>query len=81
MWTHAARIVENNKFHSKIGNLFDIFHSDGDVFADSSYGRVYAYMRRREEGRCITSEIMNRPIKLNPPEDLRRLADFYFGVL
>ena len=45
-WTHAARIVEENIFHSKIGTAWDIHHSGGDIFENTEYGRIYAYMKR-----------------------------------
>lgn len=44
-WTHAAKIVAQNIFHSKIGTAWDIKHSGGDVFDNTEYGRVFAIMK------------------------------------
>lgn len=44
-WTHASRIVASDKEHSKFGGSWDAYHGR-DVFAGSSYGTPYAYMRR-----------------------------------
>ena len=50
LWTHAARILEEHLYHSKIGGLWDIHHSDGNVMhfnnPVSTYGLVYGYMKR-----------------------------------
>lgn len=45
-WTHAARILMDNEYHSKMGGAWNIHHSSGNVFKDSIYGEVYTYMRR-----------------------------------
>lgn len=45
-WTHAARVISKDVYHSKMGPSFDIHHSSGDVFAGTTYGKVYAFMKR-----------------------------------
>lgn len=45
-WTHAARVISKDVYHSKMGPSFDIHHSSGDVFAGTTYGTVYAFMKR-----------------------------------
>lgn len=50
-WTHAARIIEDGVYHSKLGESFDIFHRRGDVMNKAnnpieSYGIPFLYMRR-----------------------------------
>ncbi len=46
-WTHAARIITDEVYHSKMGQLWDIYHSSGDLFKDSPYGNIFCYMKRR----------------------------------
>lgn len=45
-WTHAAKVLSNNEFHSKMGEENDIHHSAGAVFAGTCYGRIYQFMKR-----------------------------------
>ena len=49
-WSHAARVLEEHLYHSKVGGLWDIHHSDGNVmhFNDPkiTYGYVYCYVKR-----------------------------------
>lgn len=51
-WTHAARIVTDTLEYSKFGQSFDGQHSHevlcrtGAGYADQSYGKAYAYMKR-----------------------------------
>ena len=44
-WSHAAKIIDSLKLHSKFGALNDAFHSGGDSLS-IRYGYIYAYMRR-----------------------------------
>ena len=53
-WTHAARVIDDNILHSKIGTAWDIHHSGGNVFSDSEYGSIYAYMKRSIYDRYLT---------------------------
>ena len=53
-WTHAARVIADNVHHSKIGTAWDIHHSAGNVFSDSEYGSIYAYMKRAISDRYLT---------------------------
>lgn len=57
IWTHAAKIVENNLYHSKMGEAWDIVHSAGDVFHNDSYGDVFAFMKRPIKDRDITLKL------------------------
>lgn len=45
-WTHAARILMDNEYHSKMGEAWNIHHSSGNIFEDSVYGKIYTYMKR-----------------------------------
>lgn len=51
-WTHAARIISATTEYSKFGPMWDATHSHdvlfntGDQYADQSYGKAYAYMKR-----------------------------------
>ena len=74
VWTHAARILKDNLYHSKIGGLFDIYHSAGDVFEKTEYGKVYQFMRRNVENRVITERIMRIPVISPNDEDKERIA-------
>lgn len=52
-WSHAARVIGPNEYHSKIGGLWDIHHSDGDVMNNpilgpNNYGLVYQIMKRKK---------------------------------
>ena len=73
-WTHAARIVRNNIYHSKIGNLFDVYHSGGCVFADTTYGTVYKFMRREISKRAITEKIKSVPVMIPNDKEKERIA-------
>ena len=53
-WTHAARVIGDNIFHSKIGTAWDIHHSGGNTFDNTEYGSIYAYMKRPISERYIT---------------------------
>ena len=57
-WTHAARIEEDNKYHSKLGTEYDIIHRAGDVFHEVDYGDIYAYMKRSVRDRALTQQLL-----------------------
>ena len=44
-WTHAVRIIENGKEHSKFGESFDGTHGHRR-FEGTSYGKPFAFMQR-----------------------------------
>lgn len=51
-WTHAARIIADGVYHSKLGESFDIFHRRGDVMdkannPSESYGIPFVFMKRK----------------------------------
>lgn len=52
-WTHAAKIIDEGKYHSKFGASYDGAHSNGDVLA-KKYGEVYQIMRRPKENAYLT---------------------------
>ena len=52
-WTHASKIVDVNECHSKMGEMNDIHHRDGDVFAGTIYGEIFQYMKRPIKDRSI----------------------------
>lgn len=61
MWKHAARVIGDNLYHSKLGEGHDIHHRGGDVLnkaskPEYSYGKPYAYMRRKKEDNHITED-------------------------
>ncbi len=43
VWTHAAKIVGLDKYHSKLGPSYDVFHSSSSTFG---YGEIFQFMRR-----------------------------------
>ena len=51
-WTHAARILNANEYHSKAGESYDFHHGNGVRLLYNpyrplySYGHIYAYMKR-----------------------------------
>lgn len=58
-WTHAARILSDEEYHSKFGNGWDAHHGEGDVLhnkskPDKSYGHVYQYMARPKIYRVVS---------------------------
>lgn len=53
-WTHAAKIIGDNVFHSKIGTAWDIHHSGGNIFAETEYGSIFTYMKRPISERYLT---------------------------
>lgn len=69
-WSHAARVISNNLYHSKMGESFDIYHRNGNVFKDSCYGEVYQFMKRKIEDRIITERIKALPPVITIPYDI-----------
>lgn len=52
-WTHAARVITSNEYHSKLGEGWDIHHSNGGVlhnskFPNNAYGVEFQYMKRHK---------------------------------
>lgn len=51
-WTHAARILNKNEYHSKAGDSYDFHHGSGEkllynkYYPRYSYGHVYQFMKR-----------------------------------
>lgn len=54
-WQHAARVVDNNKYHSKFGESYDGTHSNGNVLL-LGYGVPYQIMRRLKNDAHLTDE-------------------------
>lgn len=48
MWSHAAKLQENGGWASKLAEIEDIWHQNEHCFADSIYGNVFEYMRRKK---------------------------------
>lgn len=69
-WCHAARIVEQGVYHSKIGPSFDVKHRSGDLFAGTSYGEVYQIMRRSQDKRSIVERIKQEEPRMLIPENI-----------
>lgn len=64
-WTHAARVIENDNYHSKFGYNVDGFHKSGDILS-SKYGTVYKFMKRLQANRQISMSIRST---LPPPQN------------
>jgi hypothetical protein len=47
-WTHAARQLANGRWTSKMGDAEDLVHSSPGGVADSIYGHVWHFMKRRK---------------------------------
>lgn len=69
-WTHAARVLSTDLYHSKIGSSFDIYHRSGDVFNGTSYGIIYQFMKRRLENFIITERIKKEKPIINIPDNI-----------
>lgn len=69
-WTHAAKVLDRNVYHSKIGGSFDIKHSGGEVFAGSTYGTIYQFMRRKQTDRSICEDIRKQVPGFSIPDDI-----------
>lgn len=72
-WTHAARVIGDNLYHSKMGESFDIHHSGNNVFSQSPYGIEYQSMRRRIEDRSIIDDIVAQESSISIPRDINNL--------
>ena len=70
-WTHAARILDVNTYHSKFGYNVDGFHRSGNVLS-SKYGLVYQFMKRAVADRQISANIRNT---LPPPQNYLTLPN------
>lgn len=55
-WSHAAKIIDDIRYHSKFGASNDAFHSGGDTLMQG-YGSIFTYMRRKCEDAHITDDI------------------------
>lgn len=67
-WAHAAKVVGEGRYHSKIGESFDIYHRNGNVFEGTSYGIIYCFMRRLKCKIDIVEKIMQaEPIPAEIP--------------
>lgn len=58
-WTHAARVISPNEYHSKAGKAWDFHHGPGDALTNInspsiSYGNVYTFMKRPKLYRVIS---------------------------
>ena len=59
-WTHAARILSEEEYHSKAGESFDFHHGSGDRLLYNSYrpiysyGHVYGFMKRAKYKRVYS---------------------------
>lgn len=69
-WSHAARVLSANIYHSKIGSSFDIYHRSGDIFNGPFYGEVFQFMKRKVEDRIITERIKSEPSVITVPENI-----------
>ena len=69
-WCHAARIVAEGIYHSKIGHSFDVRHRSGDLFSGTSYGEVYQVMKRPMELRSIVEKIKQEEPRLIIPDNI-----------
>lgn len=57
-WTHAAKVIDDHRLHSKLGALHDVMHRSGDIFEECEYGSEYAYMKRPIEKRDLTKQLL-----------------------
>jgi len=65
-WTHAARVLSKDVYHSKMGPSFDIHHSSGDVFDGTNYGEVFQFMKRlKSERQSILDRVANEEPRLS----------------
>lgn len=48
LWSHAAKLEENGEWTSKLGEIEDIRHRSEHCFANSIYGNLVHYMRRKK---------------------------------
>lgn len=70
-WTHAARILNENEFHSKIGEAWDIHHGsenrrmENHSNPDQGYGVIYKYMKRLKIFRLYSYWLILKAIFIN----------------
>lgn len=50
-WEHAARLLHNGMWSSKIGYFNDIQHDSPEAIAGRDYGHPFKYMKRRRKRR------------------------------
>ena len=55
-WTHAARIIDIDRYHSKFGYNVDGYHKSGNLLS-SKYGTVYKFMKRPFAERSLSMSI------------------------
>lgn len=72
-WTHAAKVIKNGVYHSKIGANFDIQHAAGPVFHGTSYGDVYQIMKRKVGDKEIVEKIISQEPRIFIPENINNL--------
>lgn len=78
-WTHAARVLDTTKYHSKFGCNCDGFHnSDPNLFVGTIYGSVYKYMKRPIEDEYKTCDLVPNS---NPPMVNRDVWNQYLHKL
>ena len=68
-WTHAAKVLTPNTYHSKMGPQFDIYHSSGSVL-QASYGKIFQFMRRRVEDKKIIDQIIAQELGISIPSTI-----------
>ena len=68
-WTHAAKVLTQNTYHSKMGPQFDIYHSSGNVL-QASYGTIFQFMKRKIEDRQIVKHIIAQEQGITIPTNI-----------
>lgn len=68
-WTHAAKVITQNTYHSKMGPKFDIYHSSGNIL-QSSYGTIYQFMKRKIEDKKIVERIIAIEQEITIPSNI-----------
>lgn len=68
-WSHAARILSEEEFHSKFGNGWDAHHGKDDRLYNknnpNTYGHIYQYMKRPKVLRIYSFYLMAKFIYLD----------------
>lgn len=89
-WTHAARVLDSNLYHSKFGCNCDGFHSSNPLLFDGTcYGRVFKYMKRLLTKENITTSLtpnsippfVNRSAWSNHLKELRKIKYYKLKAL
>lgn len=65
LWDHAAKLLKNGKWSSKLGDCEDIEHPTPESVGGTDYGEPLVYMRRRRPRRQRQSSGKKRPRKPN----------------